>query len=1056
MASDKDRDAKTDLQRRFLIGSSLAFAGTAASGVLTGCGGGKATSSTAITPTAEMPTFAPGGGAYASAQNVTISTGTSGATIHWTTDGSTPTVSSAVYSGAIPVNTTTTVRAIAAATGYQPSGVASAAYSISESQVATPTFVPGAGTYSSAQTVTISSTTSGVTIYYTTDGSNPTTSSSQYSSPVTVSSTQTLSAIALAPGDAQSAVGSAKYTINVSLPAAATPTFSPAAGSYSAAQTVTISSATAGASIYYTTDGSTPTTGSSAYAAPITVTASATVQAIAVAEGYQQSAVGSATYTINIATPIAATPTFTPATGSYTKAQTVAIACATSGATIHYTTNGSTPTSASPAYSAPISVSATGTIKAVAIATGYQQSAVASATYTINIAMPTAATPTFTPSTGSFTKAQTVAMACATSGAAIHYTTNGTTPTTASSVYSAPISIGTTATVKAIATATGYQESAVGSATITISTVSKLTITTASSLPNATEGNAYSETLTATGGTAPYTWSLVSDSGSSNTWKVSSAGVISGTPTLVETDTLSIQVTDSAGNLAGPQSFSLAVQSSSGLASAPNNFQLINQGGPNASQQGFYNVPSGFGGSGGSNSGSATGLGISADYQGFTWLAATAGAYPVSSYNIYRNGSLYDSVSSPITITGYIAPGTDSLGQSVGILTVTAVSGGSSKNGISDGKILCGLKLASSAGGFVSGTKVVAYSSAAYGGGGTGKYYVDHSQTVGSSSSPQTFQGWSYNDTASTNSIPFNFSGVATIYTYTVTAVDTQGSEGPHAYPTAYMYQGISMTGQANFSFGGTTTWNDTSGSPVNGPYDVMIAEGGGGFGFQPVWCGANGDNNNHTYMCPTQHFENGAFNFVVFDIKPADGTYNGGVGPVIVPIMRTFGCHGGVDTIAEQGLNIAPYCTPPLAAGQWSHCKIPFSALTYGKASVQATFTGVGQYQGKLSVTSINSMEFKYVAGCVYVTGPGIPANSYTCGSPDGGASGWTDPQPPYSYPAVFNIYGPNIVGTENTGAITVSMQGSSCYKQGWIPNTSLGAGQGTIYLNNIGFSTV
>jgi hypothetical protein len=270
------------------------------------------------------------------------------------------------------------------------------------------------------------------------------------------------------------------------------------------------------------------------------------------------------------------------------------------------------------------------------------------------------------------------------------------------------------------------------------------------------------------------------------------------------------------------------------------------------------------------------------------------------------------------------------------------------------------------------------------------------------------------------------------------------------------MYQGISMTGQANFSYAGTTTWNDTTGSPVNGPYDVRVVESGGGYGFQPVWCGANGDANNHTYMSPTQHFENGAFNFVVFDIKPADGTYNGGVGPVIVPIMRCFGCHGGVDSAAETGLNVAPYCTPPLAAGQWSHCKIPFSALTYGKASVQATFTGVGQYQGQLSVTSINSMEFKYVAGCVYISGPGIPANSYTCGGTDGGESGWTDPQPPYKFPAVFNIYGPNIVGTENTGPITVSMQGSSCYKQGWIPNTSLGTGEGTIYLNNIGFSTV
>src|SRR5208282_729229 len=161
-------------------------------------------------------------------------------------------------------------------------------------------------------------------------------------------------------------------------------------------------------------------------------------------------------------------------------------------------------------------------------------------------------------------------------------------------------------------------------------------------------------------------------------------------------------------------------------------------------------------------------------------------------------------------------------------------------------------------------------------------------------------------------------------------------------------------------------------------------------------------------------------------------------------------------DTLAEGVLNVAPYCTPPLAAGQWSTCKIPFSKLLYGTASVQATFTGVGLYQGKITVTSINSMEFAYIAGCVYITGPGIPVNSYTCGGTNGGQSGWTDPQPPYSFPCVFNIYGPNIVGTENTGPITVTLQGSSCYKTGFTPGGSLGSGQGTIFLNNIGFTTI
>ena len=55
---------------------------------------------------AATPTFSPAAGSYASAQSVTISTATGGATIYYTLDGSTPTTSSAVYSGAITVNVT--------------------------------------------------------------------------------------------------------------------------------------------------------------------------------------------------------------------------------------------------------------------------------------------------------------------------------------------------------------------------------------------------------------------------------------------------------------------------------------------------------------------------------------------------------------------------------------------------------------------------------------------------------------------------------------------------------------------------------------------------------------------------------------------------------------------------------------------------------------------------------------------------------------------------------------------------------------------------------------
>jgi hypothetical protein len=163
-------------------------------------------------------------------------------------------------------------------------------------------------------------------------------------------------------------------------PQAATPTFSPAAGTYATARTVTISTTTVGAAIYYTINGGIPSTSSTLYTGPLNISSNSNIQAIAVLTGYLNSAVGSAAYSIGNA---AAAPTFTPSAGTYSGAQSVVLASATTGASIYYTTDGSTPTITSTPYMSAITVSVSETIKAIAIATGYLNSSVASASYTI-------------------------------------------------------------------------------------------------------------------------------------------------------------------------------------------------------------------------------------------------------------------------------------------------------------------------------------------------------------------------------------------------------------------------------------------------------------------------------------------------------------------------------------------------------------------------------------------------------------------------------------------------------------------------------------------------
>ena len=118
------------------VNSTSAATGTVLTVTVTGIAKGvkcyyiSYTCTSSTDPTCETPTFSPAAGTYTSAQNVTISTETAGATIYYTTDGTDPTTSSTQYSGAINVSSTTTIKAIAAAEDHNNSPVASATYTI--------------------------------------------------------------------------------------------------------------------------------------------------------------------------------------------------------------------------------------------------------------------------------------------------------------------------------------------------------------------------------------------------------------------------------------------------------------------------------------------------------------------------------------------------------------------------------------------------------------------------------------------------------------------------------------------------------------------------------------------------------------------------------------------------------------------------------------------------------------------------------------------------------------------------------------------------------------
>jgi len=575
------------------------------------------------------PTFSPAAGTFTSAQTVTITSTTSGASIAYTTDGTTPTESGGTVThgtalsngGSVTISVTCTLKALAFETGMTDSTVFSGLYTINLPVLA-PTFSPAAGTFTSAQTVTITSTTSGASIAYTTDGTTPTESGGTVThgialangGSVPISVTCTLKALAFKTGMTDSTVTSGNYTIT--LPPAIT-----------SALTAT---AQVGAAFSYQITASNSPTGYNATPLPaglsvnlstglVTGTPTAAGTSNSTISAGNSGGTGSATLTLTV-NPKPITFTISPVSFTYKgSAQSPVITPSVSGAT--YSTSGTVSATAAGSYSVTATATGnyTGTSGSIAwtiakatpvvswpapaaitygtalsltqlnatanvpgafvytpvagtvLAVGTQTLSVAftptdttdyaSASATVSLTVnpsPTAA-PTFSPVAGTYTSAQAVTITSATSGASLAYTTDGTTPTESGGTIThgtalangGSVTISATTTLTAIAFKTGYTDSAVTSGLYTIN--SMIPVISSAGTAFGTIGAAFSYQITATHSPTSYGATGLPAGLSVN----SSTGLISGTPSVSGTSAVTLSATNASGT--GSQALALKV-----------------------------------------------------------------------------------------------------------------------------------------------------------------------------------------------------------------------------------------------------------------------------------------------------------------------------------------------------------------------------------------------------------------------------------------------------------------------------------------------------------------
>lgn len=258
------------------------------------------------TPTVAAPTFNPEGGIFTDSVEVSINCSDTDATVRYTTDGTEPNENSDAYTESITITETTTLKAKAFKANWRASEMIAATYTIVNEPILTVS--PAELSFSASELtgeITVSAAYIDGPIVLTCSDthftlSNDTLGNGNSTVTVTFDGTEPATGIITITGDTMSA--QVTLTATATLPA---PTFTPGSGATDTLIEVVIACENANAAIYYTTDGTTPDAESNLYGEAIVLNTEGehTINAIAILEGWDNSEVATATYTITVPTP---------------------------------------------------------------------------------------------------------------------------------------------------------------------------------------------------------------------------------------------------------------------------------------------------------------------------------------------------------------------------------------------------------------------------------------------------------------------------------------------------------------------------------------------------------------------------------------------------------------------------------------------------------------------------------------------------------------------------------------------------------------------------------